>query len=319
IEYYTSLVIISLIFFIIIGFFFYKSYRELQSYALKAATHFQPSIRDLIIHLIQQVYYVVFLGIVLVIPLNSIIRDSLPPWVYLGVALIISLGIQTIFVLFAFQSKRQLLATAQIPVQMEIVEYVRQNHPKGHLINEFRFAEIELASLFLSAGVMTLGWSRNICLISQYFNWKLSEEELIAVLSHEEAHLARHHIAKAYLISGTDAILRALRIFCVLTALTLLLNNEPLFALESLFSWIFLLLILLVFFISACLVFIRHYRVYLQEIRADIYGGTLVGYELLANTLKKLPSVIPAPISGRQLDFLRFRISILREEAKRSN
>jgi Zn-dependent protease with chaperone function len=240
---------------------------------------------------------------------------DLPQWQYLGLALFISIGFQVIVVVLSLNSKRKLLATAQSPVNAEIVNHVSQNHPNSHLINEFRFAEIEVASLFLSAGVMTHGWKKNICVISQYFNWKLSDEEIIAVLSHEEGHLARDHIRTAYLITGTEGFLRTFRIFIVLTALTLILNNIPILIFNTL-SIIFLILITLVFITSTCLVLTRQYRVFLQEIRADSYGGNLVGHELLAKTLKKLPSVIPAPLGRQQQDFLMFRIALLRNQEK---
>ncbi|MFX0124808.1 MAG: M48 family metalloprotease [Candidatus Hodarchaeota archaeon] len=313
--FYISLTVITLLLFLITLLFFYKSYTELRSYAIEVDyVHFQPSWRDFIIHLISQVYSIVFLGVFLAVILGSFIND-LPQWMYFGLALVISLGFQGIIVILSLGSKRKLLATAQAPVKPEIINYVRQNHPKSHLIREFRFAEIELASLFLSAGVMTLGW-KNICLISQYFNWKLSDEELIAVLSHEEGHLARRHIRTSYLILGTEGILRTLRVFIVITALVLILNNLPIITFDT-FSFIFIILIILVFLTSTCLVLTQRYRVYLQEIRADSYGGDLVGYEILANTLKKLPSVIPVPIGKHQLDFLRFRIALLREQANK--
>lgn len=317
IIFYLNLIAISLILLVIITIFFYKSYIELRLHAIEVAyVHFQPSWRELVIHLISQVYYVVFLGIILAVVLGSILTEPWPRWMFFGIALIISLGIQSVIVFLSMYSKRHLLATAQLPVKPEIVDHVRQNHPKSDMINEFRFAEIQLASLFLSAGVMTLGW-KNICLVSQYFNWKLTDEELIAVLSHEEGHLARRHIRTAYLILGTEGVLRSLRVFCVITALILVFNDLPILSLDSPFSFIFISLIILVFLSSTCLVFTQRYRIYLQEIRADSYGGFLVGYEMLANTLKKLPSVIPAPISNRQLDFLGFRIALLREEAKK--
>ncbi|MFX1514859.1 MAG: M48 family metalloprotease [Promethearchaeota archaeon] len=312
--FYISLTLISLFLFLVILSFFYKSYTELKSYAMEVAyVHFQPSWRDFIIHLISQVYSVVVLGVLLTIFLGSAITD-LPQWQYLGLALFISIGYQVIIVILSLNSKRKLLATARTPVKAEIINGI-QNHPNSHLINEFRFAEIELASLFLSAGVMTHGWKKNICLISQYFNWKLSDEELIAVLSHEEGHLARRHIRTAYLITGTEGFLRTFRIFIVLTVLTLILNNMPILTFDT-FSLLSLILIILVFITSTCLALTRQYRVFLQEIRADSYGGELVGYELLAKTLKKLPSVIPAPLGRQQQDFLMFRIALLRNQEK---
>ncbi|MFW9904788.1 MAG: M48 family metalloprotease, partial [Candidatus Thorarchaeota archaeon] len=240
--FYVSLTAISLILFLFTLLFFYKSYTELKSYAIKVAyVHFQPSWREIVIHLLSQVYSVVFLGILFAAFLGSGITD-LPHWQYLGLALILSLVYQVIFVILSSDSKRKLLATAQTPVSTEIVTHVRQNHPNSHLIHEFRFANVELASLFLSAGVMTLGWNKNICLVSQYFNWKLTDEELIAVLSHEEGHLVRHHIRIAYLILGTEGLLRTFRIFIVITALVLILNDLPILTFNT-FSLIFLMLI----------------------------------------------------------------------------
>ncbi len=316
ILFYISLTVISLFLFFITLIFYYKSYTELRSYAIEVAyVHFQPSWRDIVISLISQVYFIFFQGILLTVILGTI-SDDLPQWQLLGIALVISLGFQSILVSLSLNSKRKLLATAQTPVKHDIVNQVRQNHPNSHLISKFRFAEIELASLFLSAGVMTLGMWKNICLISQYFKWKLTDEELIAVLSHEEGHLARRHIRTAYLILGTEGFLRTLRVFIILTALMLILNGLPIFVLDT-FSLFFSFLIVLVFLTSTFLALTRRYRVYLQEIRADSYGGTLVGYELLASTLKKLPSVIPAPIGKQQLDFLNFRIALLHKQANR--
>ncbi|MFX1247659.1 MAG: M48 family metalloprotease [Promethearchaeota archaeon] len=315
IPFYIILLIVSLILLVIIGIFFYKSYKELRLYATEVSyVQFQPSWRDLVIQMIFQIYYIIFLGLILAAFLGSSMTEFLPQWMILSAALIISLGYQGILVFLSMNSKRKLLATAQHPVKPEIVENVKQ-FPNSHLISIFRFADIQLASLFLSAGVMTLGW-KNICLISQYFNWKLTDEELIAVLGHEEGHLARYHIRTAYLIIGTEGFLRTLRIFCIITGLLLVLNNLPLIALNSSSSLIFLFLFVFIFLTSSCLTIIQRYRVYLQEIRADNYGGNLVGYELLANTLKKLPTLIPAPIGTQQMDFLGFRIALLREQAK---
>ena len=96
----------------------------------------------------------------------------------------------------------------------------------------------------------------------------------------------------------------------------MILNGFPIFNFD-IFSLIFIILIILVFSTSTCLTLTRQYRVYLQEIRADSYGGDLVGYELLANTLRKLPGVMPAPLGKQQQDFLMFRIALLRNQANK--
>ena len=57
-------------------------------------------------------------------------------------------------------------------------------------------------------------------------------------------------------------------------------------------------------------------RVLLLEIRADKFGSELVGNNKLAVVLKKLPSVIPAPVDDNALGFLGFRVEILRKRSK---
>jgi Zn-dependent protease with chaperone function len=208
--------------------------------------------------------------------------------------------------------KKELLDTAQESIKPEIADYLEKNHPNSHQISEFRFADIQVASLFLSAGVMTYGYSSHICLISRYFNWKLSDEELISVLSHEEGHIARKHPRKLYIILGTEGILRTLRIFYVLAYIVLVNEIYSYVVYAILFFGSAFLLIL----VSGLLALIQYYRIFIQEIRADKYAAQLVGNIEVADTLKKLPKIIPAPISPGQTDFLGFRISLLRHWEK---
>ncbi|MHA2305780.1 MAG: M48 family metalloprotease, partial [Candidatus Hodarchaeales archaeon] len=156
------------------------------------------------------------------------------------------------------------------------------------------------------------GISDHICLISRYFNWKLSDEELIAVLGHEEGHIARKHPKKQYLIFGTQGILRTFRIFFVVAYIAMI---GEIFS-TLFYETVFFGTAFLAFLVSGLLAIIQQYRMFIQEIRADYYAGQLVGNIVVADTLKKLPSIIPAPITPGQTDFLGFRISLLRHWEK---
>ncbi|MHA2224364.1 MAG: M48 family metalloprotease [Candidatus Hodarchaeales archaeon] len=313
--FYIELFAISFVLFMISALIYYRSYNELRSYAVKVSfPQFFPSWRDLILVIINQVYYIVFLGIILRVFLISAINQYLDSWFYFSFSIIISLAFQFVIVLLSMNSKRKLLATAQETVPTEIIENIKNLHPQIYRINDFRFADIDVASLFLTAGVMKLGLG-NICLISRYFQWKLTDEEIIAVISHEEGHIANNHIFKIYLINGTEAFLRSLRIFCILTAFTIFFNIDgislPLYMMDPFFFLVFFFLVVFVFLSSAFLRLVKQYRILLQEIRVDRYGAKIVGSDILASTLKKLPSTIPAPLFPRQTDFLKFRIALL--------
>lgn len=309
INFLTFLNLILVFPFLILGLLFLRSFKRLQSYALEVDYfHFQPSWYEIALHLIRQVFYVVFLGFLLTIILRLFYIEDLEPWDFLAISLLLSLGLQSFFLIRAFRNKKELLSTAQETVSSDIVDYLIENYPKSSLISEYRFADIQLPSLFLSAGVMSYGWKKNVCLISRYFNWKLTNEELIAVILHEIGHIANNHIKKSYLIGGSETFLRAMRIFCVFTGLVI-------FTFDSTFSWQFIILILLVFISSGFLTIFYQYRTLLAEIHADDFSSRAIGCTLLANTLRKLPSTIPSPIGYDQSSFLGFRVAILRHRA----
>ena len=317
IHYLLVLNLILLFPFLITSLLFYQSFKSLRTYALEVKYfHFIPSWYEMGLHLIRQVYYVIFVGFILTILLRVFNIESLEPWGYLGLSLILSLIIQSYFLIKSVKSKQELLSTAQEAVNSKIIDQVEYSHPKSQLIFEYRFADIQLPSLFLSAGVMSYGWRRNICLISRYFNWKLTDEELIAVILHEIGHIANNHIKKSYLIGGTEAFLRLMRIYCVFTGLLLLEQGSTIFTLDLLFSLLFIILIFLVFLSSAFLSIFHYYRIFLAEIRADDYSAMAIGNTILADTLRKLPSAIPSPVSYNQSSFLGFRVAILRQRAK---
>ncbi len=298
--------IFALILIIITGYFFFTSYRELRFYALKVNYfHFTPSIRDLILFLIRQVYSFVFLGLFLVFILSRILEREYDLWIYLVIAVALSLFFQGVMIILSLNSKRKLLATAQEPVNSDILDKLKVKFSDKGLIHEFRFADVQIPSLFLSAGVMSLG-TKYICLISRFFNWKLSENELAAVLGHEKGHIKRNHIKKQYIIIGFEGLLRSLRYFTILVYFKFYITLRfP----EQFLFWI---CVILIYSASGFLSIATQYRIYLQEIRADLYSGAAFGFKPLAITLQKLPSILPVPISPIQSDFLRFRISLLR-------
>ncbi len=296
---------------------YYNSSKRLKALVLDVGFyHFQPSWREIAINLIQQVYYVVGLGFLLVIILRIFIVETLDFWYLLGIALFLSLVFQVFFLIRSIRSKKELLSTAQEPVNQDILEHLRINYTKSKLISEYRFADIQLSSLFLSAGVMSYGWNKNICLISRYFQWKLSDEELIAVILHEIGHIENRHLTKSYILGGTEAFLRTMRIFCVTIGVVLLSQGQTIFSLNGFFVVSYLILILLVFLSSTFLTFFFRYRIFLAEIRADSFSANAIGNTLLADTLRKLPSTIPSPIGYNQSSFLGLRVAILRHRAK---
>ncbi|MFX0181844.1 MAG: M48 family metalloprotease [Candidatus Hodarchaeota archaeon] len=305
----------------IIGIFYYKSYVQLKNYAFSVKyVHFQPSWRDLGIILIKYVYYIVIIGLIFALLFRPVLTAQLSLWSYFGLMLLTAILVQAYMIMRAMYGKIILLRTAREQINENIIDHINQNHPNSHLINHYRFADIQVATLFLSAGVMTLGRS-NIALISRYFNWKLTDEELIAVISHEEGHITNNHIIHSYIHEGFEVFLRTLRFFCIVSGLVLFSENislgQSFLFSDLLISLMYSILVFIVFLSSGFLVLFRQYRVLLAEIRADSYGANLVGREVLAKTLRKLPDTIPSPISYDQSSFLGFRIALLRGKSDR--
>jgi Zn-dependent protease with chaperone function len=316
--FFLILLVIQTSFMLIITNAYFKAYKQLREYAFSVKyVHFQPSWRDLALVLIRYVYYVIIIGLILLLLLRPIIILKLSLWSYFGLMLFASVAIQIYLMSRAMYGKIALINTAREPINEEILNFFKQNHPNSHLITQYRFADIQIPSLFLSAGVMTLGRS-NIALISRYFNWKLSNEELIAVISHELGHLSHNHIIHSYIHEGLGVFFRLLRFFCILSGLAFFAENSSLvqtiLSIDPLISLMYIILVLVVFLSSGMFGLFRQYRVLLAEIRADNYGAKLVGYDVLASTLRKLPETIPSPISYNQSSFLGFRIALLRNK-----
>jgi Zn-dependent protease with chaperone function len=238
--------------------------------------------------------------------------------VFIILAVVFSLAIQFFTVIMTYKMKRNLVITARESVNNEIITKLHSYEPKSDLIKEYRFADIEVQTLFLSAGVTSFGYSNNICLVSRYFQWKLSEEELLSVLLHEVGHIFNHHLVRSYQILGLEFILRTLRIFAIFSGIALLREYGSLLNVPSVFSITFLIFCVLTFGSSTLLFFIKYYRSFLAEIESDYFSGSRIGFQLLADTLRKLPSFIPSPIGYNQSSFLGFRVALLRDYEKNS-
>ena len=185
-----------------------------------------------------------------------------------------------------------------------------------HKINIFAFADIKPASLFLSAGVTNYSFRSKICLVSRYFQWKLSENELLAVIGHEIGHVVHKDMLQNQLILNLQALARALLIYFLFLNLQPLLGSHSSDLIVIGLNFIGLLLILTIQILNS---FILRLRMYNQEILADEYGASLMGNYNLAYTLKKLPNVIPAPVDDSPFEFLGFRTAILFNRAKNLN
>ncbi len=309
-DFINSLLILLLtvsIIFIFLLYIFIYSYLELRNNALKVHYfQFLPSGRDVILVFIKLVYQILFVGLFIVLVFNSLLITQFAPWFYLLISLGLSLIIQAIFASLSNNAKRQLLATALEPVSSDIIQRlnIQKNEQK---ITEFRFADIQIPSLFLTAGVMPYGMNY-ACLISRYFKWKLNDDEILAVLAHEMGHITHNHIKVQFLFSGMDGLLRSLRIFGIFFYLV---YYSEISATNLLAQFLFIVVIFLTFGATALLEIIKRYRFFLQEIRADNYSKKHVDNKLMAKTLAKIPQTIPAAISPLAQDFLKFRISLL--------
>jgi len=317
-EFFLVLAILTSLIFLYLLYYFFISRNRVKSLALRVSFfHFQPSWYDLGIHLIRYVYYIIFFGIVLNIIYEGVSSEDLTNLEIGVLAVIFSLGIQVFFIIMAYRSKRRLIITARESVDQEIITKLHSYEPESDLIKEYRFADIQVQTLFLSAGVTSFGYSKNICLISRYFQWKLSEEELISVLLHEIGHISNRHLERSYQIVGLEFVLRTLRIFAILYGIAILRQYGGFVSIPQAVAF---LAFSLVAFVSSTLLFlITYYRTFLREIDSDYYSGSRIGFKQLADTLRKLPSLIPSPMGYNQSSFLGFRVALLRDYEKRSN
>ena len=229
----------------------------------------------------------------------------------------ISLIIQLLTAFLINHSKIKLIETAIEPLDQAIVDKMTSKTKDATKIKKFVFADIKPASLFLSAGVTNYSFKSNVCLVSRYFQWKLTEDELIAVLGHEIGHVVHRDMFQSKILVALQAIIRTLLFYFIIIFIQSIFNLSSVGT--NLLSMQFTILILIIF-TQMLLSFSLQLRMFNQEIMADEYGASLIGsYYNLAFTLKKLPKVIPAPVDDHPLNFLGFRIAILNLHAKMNN
>ena len=224
-----------------------------------------------------------------------------------------SFFLQIIQVFFMNKSKMKLISTAYEPVSTELLNQLYEKTNDSKKIKKFYFADIKPASLFLTAGVTDYSLKSNVCLVSKYFQWKLSDTELLAVLGHEIGHVAHKDMFQSKILVDLQASARTFLFYFLLS----ILKNY--FSGESLTTNLILVevgILVLVILAQLLISFSLQLRMLNQEILADEYGSKIMGNYNLSHTLKKLPSVIPAPVDDDPLQFLGFRVAILNQRAK---
>jgi Zn-dependent protease with chaperone function len=279
--------------------------------------------KDNLLYLFMQIFYFGIQGAILFILFNSFLSISIDLRGYLVISGVFTVIIQMVYLVLAQLSKRNLFKTAQEPIPLSVKEQLAKKFPISHKISRYHFTDIKPASLFLSAGVTTSGFKLSFsgikidstCVISRYFQWKLSDDELLSVLSHEQGHVHGKDMRNTYLIIGTDGWLRGIKFFSFFLLFAYFQELINLVG-DYLAILVLVILILSLLFANTALKVLQQNRVPLLEIRADNYGASFVGNNKMGDVLKKLPSVIPAPVDDNALGFLGFRVEILRDRAK---
>ncbi|HKZ41872.1 MAG TPA: M48 family metalloprotease, partial [Candidatus Hodarchaeales archaeon] len=298
---------------LILFFFASRSHKELNDYAKSVGyVHFRSSYKDYLIVLSFQTFTTVFQGVLLFFALLTIKLSSTIAPVVLALATAISMALQSIYIFSSQSQKAKLFRTAQEPISQSLLSVLQRRLPVSKRVREFRFTDIKPASLFLSAGVSSSGRSSYACMISRYFQWKLNETELFAVLSHEVGHVANRDLTRTYLSLGTEGWVRIVRLFSV--AELFLITSSQLLKLND-FIIVFGILFVGLLTSTSTQVYLKN-RTLLQEINADRFGAESTGNYPMAEVLKKLPSTIPAPVDNNALGFLGFRIELLKHRAK---
>ena len=324
IELLSVIISLTIFYSLIIVYYQVSSHNELKSYSnFVKYVHFEPKYMDNLLFLVMQIFTFSFQATILFLIFNFLLTYNFPLWFLLLLAGILSVIIQFILLVISQLGKKKLFKTAQEPIPQKVHDHLSKNHPESHKISQYRFTDIKPASLFLSAGVTSLGFKLtrsglsidSICVISRYFQWKLSDDELIAVLSHEQGHVIGNDMRNSYLTMGTDGWLRAVKFFSIIllfTYIPILVNDYGI----SIALVVIIALIGPILIANTAMKAHQQNRIFLLEIRADKFGSELVGNNKLADVLKKLPSVIPAPVDDNALGFLGFRVEILRKRSK---
>lgn len=308
--------VIIFLFLCIIIPYYQRNHNKLTKFATDTSyVHFKPSYKDLILGFYGQGAMVVILMIVVFLFFPSLLNQSNNNSI-----VILSFSIAFIFQLLTFflvnRSKIKLIETATIPVDQSLIQKLNEKTKDASKIKNFFYADIKPASLFLSAGVTNFSLHSNICLISRYFQLKLSEKELMSVLGHEIGHVVHKDMFQSQFLLDLQAIMRFFMFYVLLLTLKFFFGNQKPGALIGFLT--FMLLVITVI-IQLLISYTLKLRMYNQEILADEYGASIMGNYNLAYTLKKLPNVMPAPVDDSPLNFLGFRNAILFNRAKQLN
>lgn len=316
-EIYGSILVGIIIFAILIfiSFYYAHNYRILKKFANETQyVHFRPSNKDLVLGLYGQVFTIIVAIIVIVMFLFQIVLTTSPLNLFLlsaGITFIL----QIIQIFFMNHSKIKLISTAQEPVNESLLQQLNEKTSDSSKINHFYFADIKPASLFLSAGVTNYSFKSNICLVSRYFQWKLSEDELMAVLGHEIGHVVHKDLLQSKILLNLQVLVRTFFFYFLLIILRNFVSNS---GIDPNLLLIQLAIFICIIINQVLISFSFQLRMFNQEILADEYGASVMGNYNLSHTLKKLPSVIPAPVDDNPLQFLGFRIAILNLRAKKN-
>ena len=310
----NGILVINFTLFLGIVYWYRGQYKQLYEYSHEVGyLHFRPSIKDAGLSFYASIFSVIILLLVILFlfPENTLIVLSYSD--LLLFSFLIPVLIQIITLIRTISLKNKLIKSAMEPLEKKILLRINAI-PGSEKIDEYRFADITPASLFLTAGVTKFKGNKNICLVSRYFQWKLSENELFAVISHEIGHVQNRDLNKAYILITLQFLSSSFYYVSIIWGLKFVLLKN--YIGYTLFEGILVINIIIVLFNSLFLRFIMQYRIYNQEINADAYGAKIVGNYTMARTLKKLPNVIPAPVNDNPLEFLGFRIAILKNRAK---
>ena len=300
--------------FLILVMYYRTNYIRLTKYANDTEmVHFKPSYKDLILGLYSQ-GFTVFILIMIILFFPEVLNNPNRASIIIEI-IALSAIIQIFTAVITNHSKIKLIETAVEPLDNAIIEKLRSKTKDINNIKKFVFADIKPASLFLSAGVTDYGLKSKVCLVSRYFQWKLSEDELLTVLGHEIGHTAHHDMFQTKLLIAFQGIMRTLLFYFLIILMQSLFNG-----INSNTVLLLQLIILILVLVTQMLIsFSLQLRMFNQEIMADEYGASLMGNYNMAYTLKKLPKVIPAPVDDHPLNFLGFRIAVLNLHAKMNN